>query len=56
MDGDPAAAERYTEARLAKAGHSLLEDIDKETVDFEPNYDDSLYSLKFCQRAIQTYL
>ena len=46
MDGDPAAAERYTEARLAKAGHSLLEDIDKETVDFEPNYDDSLLQPK----------
>ncbi len=46
MDGDPAAAERYTEARLAKSGHSLLEDIDKETVDFEPNYDESLLQPK----------
>ncbi len=43
MDGDPAAAMRYTEARLAKAAHSLLDDIDKETVDFQPNYDETVY-------------
>lgn len=42
MDGDPAAAERYTEARLSRPAHSLLEDIDKDTVDFQPNYDDSM--------------
>ena len=41
MDGDPAAAMRYTESRLAKPAHSLLDDIDKETVDFQPNYDES---------------
>ncbi len=41
MDGDPPAAERYTEARLSKAAHSLLDDIDKDTVDFQPNYDES---------------
>ena len=41
MDGDPAAAMRYTEARLAKAAESLLDDIDKETVDFQANYDES---------------
>lgn len=41
MDGDPAAASRYTEARLSRAAHDLLEDIDRETVDFQPNYDDS---------------
>jgi len=41
MDGDPPAAMRYTEARLAKAAESLLDDIDKDTVDFGPNYDDS---------------
>ena len=41
MDGDPPAAERYTEARLAKISRFLLEDIDKDTVDFKPNYDDS---------------
>jgi len=41
MDGDSPAAMRYTESRLAKAAHSLLDDIDKETVDFQPNYDES---------------
>lgn len=41
MDGDPPAAERYTEARLAKSAHDLLQDIDKETVEFRPNYDNS---------------
>ena len=39
MDGDPPAAMRYTEARLARASDPLLEDIDKDTVDFQPNYD-----------------
>jgi DNA gyrase subunit A len=42
IDGDPAAAYRYTEARLTKAAVELLEDIDKECVDFAPNYDDRL--------------
>ncbi|MBC7907330.1 MAG: DNA topoisomerase (ATP-hydrolyzing) subunit A, partial [Rhodospirillaceae bacterium] len=42
MDGDKAAAMRYTEARMARSAHSLIEDIDKETVDFQPNYDDSI--------------
>jgi DNA gyrase subunit A len=41
VDGDPPAAMRYTEARLAKIAAMLLEDIDKETVDFRANYDDS---------------
>ena len=41
MDPDPPAAERYTEARLAKVAGSLLADIDKDTVDFQPNYDGS---------------
>ncbi|MDH5773030.1 MAG: DNA gyrase subunit A, partial [Rhodospirillaceae bacterium] len=41
MDGDRAAAMRYTEARMAKAAHALIDDIDKDTVDFQPNYDDS---------------
>jgi DNA gyrase subunit A len=41
MDGDNAAAMRYTEARLAKSAEALLEDIDKDTVDFHPNYDES---------------
>ena len=42
MDGDRAAAMRYTEARLQKVAHSLIEDIDKETVNFRPNYDESV--------------
>ncbi|NCO10752.1 DNA gyrase subunit A [Candidatus Saccharibacteria bacterium] len=41
MDGDPAAASRYTEARLGRAGNELLDDLDKETVDFRDNYDGS---------------
>lgn len=41
IDGDPAAAYRYTEARLAKLAEELLEDIDKETVDFKPNFDET---------------
>ncbi|PYT29398.1 MAG: DNA gyrase subunit A [Acidobacteria bacterium] len=41
VDGDPPAAERYTEARLARIAVPMLEDIDKETVDFKPNYDES---------------
>ncbi len=41
VDGDNAAAMRYTEVRMARIGHQLLEDIDKETVDFGPNYDGS---------------
>ncbi|KZD03715.1 DNA gyrase subunit A [Oceanibaculum pacificum] len=42
MDGDPPAAMRYTEARLAKAAEALLRDIDKETVQFVANYDESI--------------
>jgi DNA gyrase subunit A len=42
MDGDPPAAMRYTEARLRKLAEEILEDLDKETVDFQPNFDDSL--------------
>jgi DNA gyrase subunit A len=42
IDGDPPAAMRYTEARLAKIAHELLADIEKETVDFTPNFDESL--------------
>ncbi len=41
MDGDRPAAMRYTEARLEKAAEAVLEDIDKETVDFQPNYDET---------------
>src|SRR5206468_823003 len=41
VDGDPPAAMRYTECRLARPAMELLEDIDKDTVDFQPNYDGS---------------
>src|SRR2546426_974673 len=41
IDGDPAAAERHTEARMARIAHEMLADIDKDTVDFAPNYDDN---------------
>jgi DNA gyrase subunit A len=41
IDGDPPAAMRYTESRLARLSRNLLADIDKDTVDFEPNFDDS---------------
>lgn len=41
VDGDPPAAYRYTEARLSRMAHAMLEDIDKETVDFKSNFDDS---------------
>ena len=42
VDGDPAAAMRYTEVRMSKISELMLQDIDKETVDFTPNYDESL--------------
>jgi DNA gyrase subunit A len=40
VDGDPAAAMRYTEARMSRLAHELMADIDKDTVDFQPNYDE----------------
>ncbi len=43
VDGDPPAAMRYTEVRMAKIAHEMLADLDKETVDFTPNYDESEY-------------
>ena len=42
VDGDPPAAQRYTECRLQKVAHSLLDDLDKETVDFRENYDGTM--------------
>lgn len=42
VDGDPPAAPRYTEARLAKVANEMLRDIDKDTVDWDPNFDESL--------------
>ncbi|MEM9574740.1 MAG: DNA gyrase subunit A, partial [Pseudomonadota bacterium] len=47
IDGDPPAAMRYTESRLEKVAHELLEDIDKDTVDFQDNYDSSQEEPKF---------
>src|SRR5579859_515246 len=41
MDGDPPAANRYTEARLARVADTLLDDLDNDTVDFQPNYDET---------------
>jgi DNA gyrase subunit A len=41
IDGDPPAAQRYTEARLTRLGASMMEDIEKDTVDYQPTYDDS---------------
>lgn len=46
MDGDRAAAMRYTEARLHRTAHELIEDIDKDTVDFQPNYDETVLEPK----------
>jgi DNA gyrase subunit A len=43
VDGDPPAAMRYTESRLAKSSESLLRDIDKDTIDYIPNYDESQF-------------
>ena len=42
MDGDRAAAMRYTEVRMDRAATQLLEDIDRDTVDFQPNYDETV--------------
>lgn len=42
IDGDPPAAMRYTEVRMTRLSHQMMEDLDKETVDFIPNYDESL--------------
>jgi len=47
VDGDPAAAYRYTEAKMSKISASMLTDIDKDTVDFMPNYDDRHEEPKF---------
>src|SRR3546814_85867 len=41
MDGDRPAAMRYTEVRMARPAHALIDDIDKDTVDFQPTYDES---------------
>jgi DNA gyrase subunit A len=52
QDGDPPAAMRYTEVRLQKLAEAMLDDIDKDTVDFQLNFDDSLQkSQLFCQQG-----
>ncbi|MFZ2726804.1 MAG: DNA gyrase subunit A [Methylococcaceae bacterium] len=56
VDGDPAAAQRYTEVRLAKIAHELLTDLDKDTVDFQPNYDDSEFEPKVLPTKIPVLL
>ena len=54
VDGYPAAAERYTEARLAAIAAELLRDIDADTVDFGPNYDGSEREPPCCRRGSRT--
>ena len=56
VDGDPPAAYRYTEARLSRIAGALLEDLDKETIDFRPNFDDSeVGSRKSSPRAFRIF-
>src|SRR5437762_7740543 len=56
IDGDNPAAMRYTEVRLAKIANSVLDDIEKETVDFQPNYDESLSEPKVLPTRIPLLL
>ncbi len=56
VDGDPPAAMRYTEARLARIAVTLLDDIDKETVDFRPNYDDRTVEPEYLPALIPNLL
>ncbi len=56
VDGDPAAASRYTEAKLSRIGDELLADMDKETVDFVPNYDESLKEPSVLPAAVPNLL
>lgn len=56
MDGDPPAAMRYTEARLARSATALLEGIDEDTVDFAPNYDESAEEPKVLPAAFPNLL
>lgn len=56
VDGDSPAAMRYTEARLAKASSFLLDDIDRDTVDFQPNYDESEQEPKILPAAFPNLL
>jgi DNA gyrase subunit A len=56
MDNDPPAAMRYTEARLAQYSESLLEDLDKDTVDFRPNYDETTTEPEFLPGVLPNLL
>jgi DNA gyrase subunit A len=56
VDGDSAAAMRYTEARMARLTNEILADIEKETVDFQPNYDESLSEPKVVPTRVPTLL
>ncbi len=56
VDGDPAAAMRYTEIRMMKLSHQMLQDLDKETVDFTPNYDESMYEPSVLPTVIPSLL
>ena len=55
VDGDSAAAMRYTEARMARLTSEILADIEKETVDFQPNYDESLSEPKVVPTASRPF-
>ena len=56
IDGDPPAAMRYTEIRMMRMAHQMLADLDKETVDFVPNYDESLSEPTVLPAAIPSLL
>ena len=56
IDGDPPAAMRYTEARLAQITNELIEDLDNETVNFQPNFDDSLQEPVFLPAKLPNLL
>jgi DNA gyrase subunit A len=56
LDGDPAAASRYTEAKLSRIGDEMLQDMGKETVDFVPNYDESLMEPSVLPAAVPNLL
>jgi DNA gyrase subunit A len=56
LDGDPPAAMRYTEAKLSRAGDEMLQDLGKETVDFAPNFDESLQEPQVLPAAVPNLL
>ena len=56
VDGDAAAAMRYTEIRMARVANVMLADLEKETVDFQPNYDESLNEPKVMPTRIPNLL